>query len=81
MFYVYIIYSPTAKKKYTGFTVDLEARILQHNEGFPGSFTNNKGPWILIYSETFDNKADALKREKFFKTGSGRDFIKEKTGY
>jgi putative endonuclease len=82
MFYVYVIYSEKTGQKYTGFTSDLENRLKQHNEGgFKGSYTNGKGPWVLVYSEVFDNRIDALKREKYLKTGVGRDFIKQKTGY
>jgi putative endonuclease len=81
MFYVYIIYSHKVKKKYTGQTENIELRIKQHNEGLLGNFTKNKGPWELIYVEEFSTRSAAMEREKFFKTGKGRDFIKEKTGY
>jgi putative endonuclease len=81
MFYVYVLYSESAGKKYTGYTTNLTARLSQHNEGFSGSFTKGKGPWKLIYSETYNNRTEAQQREKYLKTGAGRDFIKEKTGY
>ena len=80
-FYAYVLYSDIARRKYTGFTSDLNQRMEQHNEHFPGAYTNFKGPWKLIYFEEFENKDDALKREKYFKTGSGREFIRNKTGY
>jgi putative endonuclease len=80
MFFVYVIFSPTAKVKYTGFTEDLERRLTEHNSGALGKFTKNKGPWELIYSEKYETKTAALKREKYFKTGVGRDFIKKVTG-
>lgn len=80
-FFVYVIYSRKAGKKYTGFTTDLDRRLYQHNHNLLGTFTKNKGPWELIYYEEFDLKADALKREKYLKTGVGRDFLKQKTGY
>uniref|UniRef100_UPI00404871ED GIY-YIG nuclease family protein n=1 Tax=Flavobacterium sp. TaxID=239 RepID=UPI00404871ED len=34
-------------------------------------------PWQVIYVEFFTTKSEALKREKFLKTGNGREFIKE----
>jgi putative endonuclease len=44
MFTVYVLYSETVKKKYTGYTHDLEKRIIQHNEGLLGVYTKGKGP-------------------------------------
>ncbi|MBK9285205.1 MAG: GIY-YIG nuclease family protein [Sphingobacteriaceae bacterium] len=78
---IYVIYSDAKKVKYTGYTDDLDRRLKEHNEGILGKFTKNKGPWRLIYQEEVDNIIEARKREKYLKTGSGRDFIKLKTGY
>jgi len=33
--------------------------------------------WELIYKEEFDNKTEALKREKWLKTGVGREYLKK----
>lgn len=33
-------------------------------------------PWILVYFELFKDKSVAIRREKYFKTGAGRKFIK-----
>ncbi|PXY38640.1 endonuclease, partial [Flavobacterium cheongpyeongense] len=33
-------------------------------------------PWKVIYVEFFDAKAEAIKKEKYLKTGIGREFIK-----
>jgi putative endonuclease len=32
----------------------------------------------LVYLETFITRDEAVLREKYFKTGSGREFLKEK---
>jgi len=66
---------------YKGYTTDLQHRLDQHNvcNGFV-SFTHHRGPWKLVYKEAFNNKKDAMTREKFFKTGKGRAFLKEKIG-
>jgi putative endonuclease len=81
MFTVYVLYSKTFQKKYTGFTQDIERRIIQHNQGLLGKYTKGKGPWVLIYSETYQTKREAIIREKELKTGKGRDFIKNITGF
>jgi putative endonuclease len=36
-----------------------------------------KGPWRLIYSEEHATRSEAMKREKFLKSGQGREWIKD----
>ena len=36
-----------------------------------------RGPWQLIYYEAYLNRADALGREKYLKSGDGRKFLKD----
>jgi len=35
------------------------------------------GEWKLIYAEAYLHKDDAMGREKFLKSGSGRKFLKK----
>lgn len=51
-------------------------RLFEHNNGKPGNFTYKRGPWKLIYQEYYENKDEASKREKFLKSGKGREFIR-----
>jgi putative endonuclease len=74
MYTVYILKSSKDKKRYIGFTDNLERRLFEHNSGKVTS-TKHLKPLQLIYSEQFDFKIDAMNREKFFKTHSGRDFL------
>jgi len=76
MFYVYILQSEVGKRLYTGFTSDLTQRIGQHNNGVTKS-TKNRGPWKLVYHEVFATRSEAMAREKFFKSGQGREKLKE----
>lgn len=64
--------------KYTGQTEDLDRRLFEHNNNLLGRFTKNKGPWKLIHSEKFTTRSEAMAREKYLKTGAGRDWIKQK---
>ncbi|MDG6906165.1 MAG: GIY-YIG nuclease family protein [Nitrososphaerota archaeon] len=48
---------------YTGYTIDLEKRLLQHNRGLGSKFTRSHLPVALVYSETFSSRSLALKRE------------------
>ena len=81
MFYVYVIYSDLVNRKYIGQTDDLDRRLGEHNNGLLGIYTKNKGPWRLVYFETFQTRSEAMKREKELKTGKGRDFLKNTIGY
>ena len=74
MFFVYILLSHKDNKRYIGYTSDLERRISEHQSGLVQS-TKNRHPLELIYTETFDTKSDAMAREKYFKTHSGRNFL------
>jgi putative endonuclease len=77
MYFVYVLYSPSFKKPYTGFTSDLEARLESHNSLGIKGFTLKYRPWVLIYSEQYEFKNDAIKRERELKSGRGREFIRK----
>jgi len=77
MYLVYILKSLKDHKRYIGFTSDLERRILEHNSGLVKS-TRNRKPFELIYTEEFEIKEQAMAREKFFKSGKGREFLKSR---
>lgn len=74
MFYVYVLRSKRDSKRYIGFTDDLARRFSEHNRGMVKS-TRNRRPLELIYHEEFEEKAEAMHREEFFKTGQGRIYL------
>jgi putative endonuclease len=73
----YILFSKDYGKTYVGFTSNLIERFKSHNYLSKKGFTIKFRPWEVIYVEFFITKSEALKREKLFKTGKGREFIKE----
>lgn len=75
-YYTYVIKSTTTGKLYTGHTENVKRRLDEHNE-FHGRYTSGKGPWLLVYTEEFATRAEAMKREKYLKTGIGRKYLKE----
>lgn len=77
MFKVYILYSHSYDKTYAGQTSDLGERLIYHNEKGIGTFTSKFRPWVLIHEETFASRAEAMRREKWFKSGTGRILIKQ----
>ena len=76
MFYVYVLLSLKDKKFYIGFTNDVERRLKEHNSGKNIS-TKSRLPLKLIYYEAHLSKADAERREKYFKTTKGKSTLKQ----
>lgn len=75
---MYTVYAIKSKKRnwiYVGFTSDLEERIRRHNSG-TGRSTKPYRPYELIYQEKVGNREEARKREKYFKSGVGKEFLK-----
>ncbi len=75
MYFVYVLGSMTTGRHYVGVTSDLVQRLGQHNQGITKS-TKNRGPWELVYQESFATRGEAMKRERFFKSGQGREELK-----
>lgn len=76
MFIVYVLKSCNYKKSYTGFTSDIVERYKEHNSEHVG-YTNKYRPWYIIHMEKYENREDAIKREKYLKTLTGRKFLRK----
>lgn len=57
-------------------TSNLEERIQRHNSGREKT-TRAYRPFELIYSEDQPTREEARKREKYFKSGVGKEFLKK----
>ena len=57
-------------------TNDLERLIKEHNNGKTKS-TRFYRPWKLLFIESFPTRLEAREREKYLKSGIGRDYIKK----
>lgn len=66
MYYVYLLKCSDGTL-YCGYTNDLEKRVKTHNAGLGAKYTRSRLPVELLYSERYDEKSDALKREYFIK--------------
>ena len=75
MFFVYVLGSRTTGKHYVGFCQDVVQRVGQHNAGLTKA-TKNRGPWRLVYQEEYPTRAAAMRRERFLKSGQGREQLK-----
>ena len=76
MWYVYVLYSVGSGKSYVGFSNDVERRLFEHNVSESRGFTLRYRPWTLIMIESYATKQEAMTREKFLKSGRGREEIK-----
>jgi len=77
MFYTYVLKSEKDSCLYVGFSSNLKNRIEEHNEGLVIA-TKNRLPIKLIYYEACLDEKMAIEREKYFKTGFGRKFLKNR---
>ncbi|WP_338222684.1 GIY-YIG nuclease family protein [Algoriphagus confluentis] len=75
-FVVYILFSPSTGKTYTGMTSDLITRFHFHNQKSTKGFTIKYRPWIVVHVEFFQSKKQALERELELKSGKGRDWVR-----
>ena len=72
---VYILISLKDNQFYTGYSANLHNRIAYHKKGLVKS-TVNRRPLKLLFYEVYNNKIDAQRREKYFKTNEGKKTLK-----
>lgn len=63
---------------YTGMTEDLERRVTEHNKKTKSFWTKRGTNWEVIYVEEFDSRQEAMKRERWMKSGHGTKLLKGK---
>ncbi len=73
-YYVYVLRSEKDGNLYIGETADLRERLKQHNQGLVRS-TKTRQPIQLIYYEAYLSKEEALRKEKFYKSGRGHEVL------
>lgn len=76
MHITYILKSLKDGTYYYGSTSDLDKRLKYHNSG-KSRYTKRKLPWVIHYTESFETKTEAIKREIFFKSIDGYIWLKE----
>ena len=75
-FYTYILKCVDGKL-YIGSTENLDRRLSEHQSGHVIS-TSNRRPLNLVYYEACLSKKTAGERERYFKTGYGREFLRKR---
>ncbi|MEK7582333.1 MAG: GIY-YIG nuclease family protein [Patescibacteria group bacterium] len=62
MYYLYLLQCSDGSI-YTGITTDIKRRFTEHKTGEGGRFTRSRKVTKILYTERFDNRSQALKRE------------------
>jgi putative endonuclease len=77
MFFAYVIRSISTGYLYKGHCENLEERLKQHNSRMTESIRKYI-PFEMVYFEAFETREEAIVREKYFKSATGRRFLKLK---
>src|SRR6266550_3060032 len=72
MFYLYVLRSTKTGRRYVWSCKHVENRLARHNRG-ESKASRHGAPWILVHTESFSSRAEAVRREIYYKTGRGRD--------
>ena len=75
MFFVDVINSINRNYIYVGMTNNMERRFAEHQSG-KNRTTKPYAPFSIVLTETFQSRSEARTREKYLKSGTGKEFIK-----
>jgi putative endonuclease len=78
-YYVYLLESEIDGIWYVGLSANVEQRLKQHNSG-KSKFTKGHIPWKLLYKEKVGALDEARKKEKYYKSSSGKRRLKKILG-
>jgi putative endonuclease len=67
---VYILESLRVGRYYVGSSGNVEERLKKHNSDDAG-WTRRYQPWKLIYTEEYETRGEAVRRERFLKSKEG----------
>ena len=76
MWYIYVISSQARRYMYVGLTNNLRERLVTHRNGY-NKTTKPYRPFRLIHFEKFSTRLEARKKEKYLKSGIGKEWIKK----
>ncbi len=76
-YFAYILKSESHETFYYGSTSNIDSRLREHNSG-KVRYTKGRRPWSLHFFEEFDTRSEAAKREQFYKSIDGYNYLKSK---
>ncbi len=71
---LYILQSESTGRYYIGQSQDVTERLAYHNANYSKSL-KNRGPWKLVYTETYSTRSAAVRREREIKSWKDRRMI------
>jgi putative endonuclease len=74
MYFVYVLKSEENGRFYIGSSENPDRRLDEHNSGKVKS-TKSFRPWKRIFLEEHSSRSDAIRREKYLKSGWGRKVL------
>ena len=76
MYFVYVLVIESRNYIYVGMNNNLERRISYHNSGYNRT-TRAYRPFRILQTEQFPSRIEARSREKYLKSGTGKELLKE----
>ncbi|HEY9583032.1 MAG TPA: GIY-YIG nuclease family protein [Candidatus Paceibacterota bacterium] len=80
MYFVYFLKSKANGDLYVGSSEDVKRRFTEHNDGKVKS-TKGYTPWELLGYEECGTRSEAVRKEKYYKTGQQKELLKKKYGH
>ena len=78
-----MLVSESTGRRYVGQTDSLARRLGEHNNAahsLTKYTTRHLGPWRLVHAESVATRSEAMGREKWLKSGAGRQWLDETIG-
>ena len=76
MFYLYILYSDSAKRHYIGHSENPHERLVQHNSNDTDKYTGKFSDWkLMALFECGNSLADAKQMEEFIKKQKSKKLL------
>jgi putative endonuclease len=75
MIYLYVIKSGVNGNLYVGICKDIHSRLNDHNRG-KNRYTKGLRPWTVVFTEEFTDWKSARAKEKYYKSGVGKEKLK-----
>ena len=72
MFKLYILYSTKIDQYYIGSTGDILDRLSRHNAGRSAATKKGAPDWIVMYTENYETRLEAVQREMQIKKMKSR---------
>jgi putative endonuclease len=76
MIYLYVIKSESNGELYVGICKNVQVRVKEHNAG-KNRYTKGLRPWCVVHVEEYSDWSSARVREKYYKSGSGKEHLKD----